>query len=173
MPVFAAYGQEFDQTPITVTFKQDGTVEARVTFNVDAVLADAPFEELTEEDYAKLRAMPEDDRNKRLDEIREYLRVRVLLKFDGQPAETTVHFPDCEVTGGQPPPATLPGRTFLVRANVPENAKLFSFTASPIFFNIFLFIRVEGEQKGIRTVLPQGGESEPFEEFPKALQSER
>ncbi len=148
-------------------FKQDGTVEASVTFNVDAVLADAPFEDLTEADYAKLRAMSEEQRKKRLDEIREYLRVRVLLKFDGRPAETIVHFPECEGTGEEPPPDTLPGRTFLVRAKVPENSKSFSFTASPIFFNVFLFIRVEGEQKGIREVLPQGGESQPFDGFPK------
>ena len=66
---------------------------------------------------------------------------------------------------GENPPSLLPGGYFTVTAKTPEQAEEFAFTASPIFFNVFLFIRVEGEAKGLREVLPPGGESKPFADF--------
>jgi hypothetical protein len=162
------YAQEFDQTRVTVTFKDDGAVEARVAMDVDALLADQPYRELTEKDYAELRALSAEEFAKRLDEIRAYLRARVLLKFDGEPIETTVVFPECETKEGKAP-GDLPGDYFVVRGEVPPDAESFTFTASPVFFNMFLLVRVEGEEKGVREVLPPGGESQPFTGFREAV----
>lgn len=168
----ATSAQEFDRTRVTVTFDQRDAVEARVAFDVDALLADRPFRDLTDQDYEKLRAMSDDEFAQRLDALREYLRIRVLLKFDGHPLETEVRFPECEAEDETAAPHDLPGQYFIVRGAVPENAEEFTFTASPIFFNVFLLVRVEGEATGIREVLPPGGESAPFTRFPKPDESD-
>lgn len=161
-PTEAAQAQLWSHTPVTVRFKADGRVEAVIEFDVDAVLADIPYRELTDEDYKKLRETPREERSTRLEEIKEFLRIRGRLKFDGIATDVAVDFPDMEAAEKAGESNPLPGKRFALTAKVPEGAKEFVFTASPIFGGIALLITEEGAGKGRREVLPPGGESSPY-----------
>lgn len=133
-----AWGHPFQFTEADVLLDDDGTVKAVVPFHIDALLAGVPIGDPTEEDYQRLREMDPDDRQARMDEVAEYLRTSVRLKFDGEAIEPDIHFPEMDAQRDEGVQVPLPGKQFVLTGEIPPDASEFVFTASPIYRMVFL-----------------------------------
>lgn len=129
-----AYPHAFEFTEADVVIYADGQVQATIPFHIDALLAQVPLGDPSEEDYARLREMPAETFDARMAEVTEYLRTSVRLKFDGTAIEPAIRFPEREkqIEAGMDGNA-LPGEFFVLEAEVPEDAERFVYTASPMY----------------------------------------
>lgn len=134
----AAWGHPFQFTEADVLLSEDGTVTAVVPFHIDALLAGVPIGDPTEEDYIRLREMDPEVFQARMDEVAEYLRTSVRLKFDGEAIEPEIRFPELEEQRAEGVERPFPGKRFELVAKIPPDTSEFVFTASPIYRLVFL-----------------------------------
>lgn len=162
-PGSAVWGHAFEFTEADVLIGGDGTITANVPFHIDAMLAGVPVGEPTDEDYARLRQLPSAEFQRRLDELTEYLRTSVRLKFDGAAIEPAIYFPEMEAQRAQGVEKPMPGQVFVLKAKIPEGAAEFVFTASPIYRMVFMRL-FDGDTQTPRREEPinPGADSIPY-----------
>lgn len=88
----SARAHDVNLTEVEVTFRDDGTYEARMRYDVDAYLIGVRPEHITEADLKALRALTPGRRAEREKELRDMLGRRVRIRFDGVRVEPQVAF---------------------------------------------------------------------------------
>jgi len=162
-------------TDTTVVLRPDGTFQADLLVDLDALALGAPPGADDAELRATLTALSPAELADRLERLRALFQRRVRLRFDGEPAPFEVSFPD------QGTPAatesaipTMLGLTARLTGRVPAGATDMEFFASRAFSDVHLTVRDEIRGLTARAVLERGARSDPFTlagpvELPTAL----
>ncbi len=181
-----ALAHDFRITDTSVVFQPDGTVRIDMTCALDELaLGEAPGRPAAEV-VAGLRALPAEEFDRRVANLRRLFQTRVRVRFDGQPAEFDVSFPEFRGVGSEHSEApALLGVTARLSAAIPPGADSFTFWASKSFPPVRLAIyRGEAARPALGApmdgaladappqsapsgalffeVLPSGQESSPF-----------
>ena len=150
-------------TETTVVLRPDGTFQADLIVDLDALALGAPQNADDAELRSALRALSPAELADRLNRLRTLFRRRVRLRFDGEPAPFEVSFPE------QGTPAatesaipTMLGLTARLTGMVPAGATDLEFFASRAFSDVHLTVRDEIRGLTVRSVLERGARSDPF-----------
>jgi hypothetical protein len=136
------------------------TYRLDITFHVDAMLADVPVGDLSEDEYRRLRALPEAEIDRRLETVRQYFATMVAVRFDDRAVAPTVTFPARE-DGRDGAQTALPGHLVRLQGAIPTGATRFTFRAAPVFNLVAL--RISGPHAdGVEQFLDPLGESSPY-----------
>ena len=82
-PAGLTQSHPFEITEIDVSFLKGGWFKADITFHVDAMLAEVPIGDLTDEQYVNLRAVSSEELERRLELVRQFFIVMTDIRFDG------------------------------------------------------------------------------------------
>ncbi len=150
-------------TDTTVILRGDGTFQADLTTDLDALALAAPQDSDDAALVAALTALSPAEFEERLDRLRQLFERRVRLRFDGEPAPFEVTFPDYgtpAATEAEIP--TLLGLTARLTGNIPAEAEELEFFASRAFAEVNLTILDEVRDISRQSLLERGDRSEPF-----------
>jgi hypothetical protein len=154
-----AAAHPFEVTNVDVRLEAT-TYRVDITFHVDAMLADVPLGDLSDDQTRRLRALPDADLERRLEMVRQYFSAMVGVRFDGRPTAFTVTFPNREPSRDSGRLA-LPGHLVRLEGAIPADAQLFTFTAAPVFNMIVL--RIAGPRgPPVEQLLDPLRESDPY-----------
>ena len=150
-------------TETTVVLRPDGTFQADLMVDLDALVLGAPQDTDDASLVATLTSLERDEFENRLNRMRRLFERRVRLRFDGTPAPFEVEFPDY----GTPAAAesTIPtvlGLTARLTGAVPQGATELEFFASRAFSEVDLTIQDEIRNITRRSLLEPGARSDPF-----------
>ncbi len=160
-PVATAHPLTFTDT--TVVLQADGTFQADLIVDLDALALGAPQNADDAELVAALMAMTPSEFEEQLDRLRQLFQRRVRFRFDGTPAPFTVTFPDHGATAAtESTIPTLLGLTARLRGIVPPEALELEFFASRAFSEVNLTIRDEIRDLTRQALLERGARSDPF-----------
>ena len=151
-------------TEATLTLGADGSFEADLVYDLDALALGAPIDTDDAELAAALESLPPDAFEARLGRLRRLFERRVRVRFDGDPVPFDVSFPDHgtpRATEAQIP--TVLGLTARLRGAVPEGAVTVGFFASRAFGEVHLTIRDPARGIEARSVLEAGARSDPLD----------
>ena len=150
-------------TETTVVLRPDGTFQADLICDLDALALGAPQDADDAALVAALRALSPGDLEDRLDRMRQLFQRRVRVRFDGEPAPFEVSFPDhgtAAATDAAIP--TVLGLTARLAGTVPAGATELEFFASRAFSDVHLTIRDETRDRTVTAVLERGARSDPY-----------
>jgi hypothetical protein len=159
--VAAAHPLTFTDT--TVVLRADGTFQADLIVDLDALALGAPQSADDAELVAALTALTPDEFAEQLDGVRRLFQRRVRFRFDGTPVPFDVTFPDYgapAATDSLIP--TLLGLTARLTGNVPPEATELEFFASRAFSDVNLTIRDEARNLTLQALVEAGARSDPF-----------
>lgn len=160
-PVATAHPLTFTDT--TVVLRPDGTFQADLIVDLDALALGAPQNADDAELVAALTAMTPLELDDQLDQLRQLFQRRVRFRFDGTPASFTVTFPDHGATAAtESTIPTLLGLTARLTGVVPPEALELEFFASRAFSEVNLTIRDEIRNLTRQALLERGARSDPF-----------
>ena len=160
-PVATAHPLTFTDT--TVVLRTDGTFEADLIVDLDALALGAPQNADDAELVAALMAMTPSEFDEQLDRLSQLFQRRVRFRFDGTPAPFTVTFPDHGATAAtESTIPTLLGLTARLTGVVPPEALELEFFASRAFSEVNLTIRDEIRDLTRQALLERGARSDPF-----------
>jgi hypothetical protein len=150
-------------TDTTVVLRADGTFQADLIVDLDALALGAPQSADDAELVAALTALTPDEFAEQLDGVRRLFQRRVRFRFDGTPVEFDVTFPDY----GAPAATdsiipTLLGLTARLTGTVPPEATELEFFASRAFSDVNLTIRDEARDLTLQALVEAGARSDPF-----------
>jgi hypothetical protein len=149
-------------TETAVSFRTDGTFSIDFFYDVYADLAQARPGHLGPADMVAIESMPKEQRETKLNEVRQMLWRRVKPRFDGQPTKYMIDFisaPRRQVlTGSLAPPMPVIAH---LTGTIPAGARVFTFWASKSFGEIAMRIGREGGPEGSELV-ERGNQSKPF-----------
>jgi len=151
-------------TEVTLALGADGTFEADLIYDLDALALGAPIGTDDAELVAALERLSPDELETRLARLRRLFERRVRIRFDGDPVPFSVSFPDQgtpRATEAEIP--TLLGLTARLRGSVPEEAATVGFFASRAFGEVHLTIRDPARGIEARSVLEPGARSDPLD----------
>ena len=159
--VAAAHPLTFTDT--TVVLRADGTFQADLIVDLDALALGAPQNTDDAELVAAITALTPDEFAEQLDGVRRLFQRRVRFRFDGTPVPFAVTFPD----HGAPAATesvipTLLGLTARLTGTVPPEATELEFFASRAFSDVNLTIRDEARDLTIQALVEAGARSDPF-----------
>ena len=150
-------------TDTTVVLRPDGTFQADLVVDLDALALGAPPGADDAALVAELQSLSPAELAERLDRLRTLFQRRVRLRFDGEPAPFEVSFPE------QGTPAatdavipTMLGLTARLTGMVPAGASDMEFFASRMFSDVHLTVRDEIRDLTTRSVLERGARSDPY-----------
>jgi hypothetical protein len=160
-PLVSAHELAFTET--TVELRPDGTFQADLICDLDALALGVPQNSDEAALVATLRALTPDELHARLEALRELFRRRVRLRFDGAPAPFDVSFPDQDTPAAtESPIPTMLGLTARLSGAVPPGATDLEFFASRAFSDVHLTIDDQIRNTTTRSVLERGARSDPF-----------
>lgn len=150
-------------TETTVVLRTDGTFQADLLCDLDALALGAPPDADDAALVAALRALSPGELEDRLDALRELFRRRVRMRFDGTPAPFAVSFPDRGTPAAtEAAIPTVLGLTARLTGVVPAGATELEFFASRAFADVHLTIRDDTRDLTLSAVLERGGRSDPY-----------
>lgn len=159
-----AAAHQFAFTEANAVFNLDGTFYVDLQTDVDALALGLPPGSLIPEDFKYLQSLPQEEVEKRKEELGRYFRRMIRLRFDGKEYDFGVAFPE----EGKPVTSEegldefrLLGHTARLAGSIPEEAKEFTFAASRIFGPVILKLNYEGREP-IMQPLEASYESLPF-----------
>ena len=151
-------------TEVTLNLRDDGTFEANLIYDLDALAFGVPVDTDDAELAAAIESLPPDGFATRVASLRRLFERRVRVRFDGQPAPFEVSFPDYgtpRATDAEIP--TVLGVTARLAGRVPESASTVGFFASRAFGEVHLTIVDAGRAVEVRSVLEPGARSDPLD----------
>ena len=155
----------FEITEIDVSFLQDGRFKADITFHVDAMLAEVPIGDLTDEQYVKLRTISPKEFERRLELVRQFFIVMTDIRFDGERVVPDVSFPNMEVHVGGNDGANevvLQGHLVRMSGQVPSGVGEFVFKPAPVFNLVALRIQESFRGETYEQLLDPTDSSQPY-----------
>lgn len=155
-------------TETLLILKADGTFQVDMTCDLDALALGAGPSADSAELAARLRELPDEELQARVERLRGYFERRIRLQFDGRAVPFSVSFPaqGTPLADDAPVPTVL-GLLARIEGRVPEGATSLTFRASRAFPPVHLTVlRQTGAAE--RTILEQGAPSEAIriEEVP-------
>ena len=151
-------------TEVTLALRDDGTFEADLIYDLDALALGVPVDTDDAELAAALENLPPDGLAARVAGLRRLFERRVRVRFDGRPAPFEVSFPDYgtpRATDAEIP--TVLGLTARLTGAVPEGASTVGFFASRAFGEVHLTVVDAGRAVEVRSVLEAGARSDPLD----------
>ena len=164
-PAGLAQSHPFEITEIDVSFLKDGRFKADITFHVDAMLAEVPIGDLTDEQYVKLRTVSPKEFARRLELVRQFFIVMTDIRFDGERVVPDVSFPNMEVNVGGNDGANevvLPGHLVRMGGQVPSGVGEFVFKPAPVFNLVALRIQKSFRGEMYEQLLDPTDSSQPY-----------
>lgn len=150
-------------TDTTVLLRTDGTFQADLTTDLDALALAAPQDADDTTLVAALAALTAAEFDERLERLRQLFERRVRLRFDGEPAPFEVSFPDHGTPAAtEAAIPTLLGLTARLTGEIPAGAEELEFFASRAFAEVNLTILDETRNLSRQSLLERGDRSEPF-----------
>jgi hypothetical protein len=161
--VSSAVAHPLRYTDTTVVLQADGTFQADLITDLDALALGAPQDADDAELVAALRAMSADELDAQVARLRTLFERRVRLRFDGEPAPFDVTFPDRGTPAAtESSIPTLLGLTARLTGVVPAGARELEFFASRAFSEVNLTIRDDARGVTSQGLLEPGARSDPF-----------
>ena len=151
-------------TATTLTLRADGTFEADLVYDLDALALAAPIDTDDAELVAALESLAPDDFETRVARLRRLFERRVRIRFDGEPVPFAVSFPDhgtLRATAAEI--STVLGLTARLAGAIPEGAATVGFFASRAFGEVHLTIVDAARAIEVRSVLEAGARSDPLD----------
>ena len=151
-------------TEVTLALRDDGTFEADLIYDLDALALGVPVDTDDAELAAALASLPPDGLAARVAGLRRLFERRVRVRFDGRPVPFEVSFPDYgtpRATDAEIP--TVLGLTARLTGAVPEGASTVGFFASRAFGEVHLTVVDAGRAVEVRSVLEAGARSDPLD----------
>jgi len=153
--------------PLTRTLIQvgdDGSYAVDMIADLDALALGAPPGADSGELATALQALPPEQLERRVDQLRVLFQRRVRVLFDGEAAppervEFPEHGSEASRNGAEP---TLLGLTARLSGRIPEGAATLAFRASRAFPPVQLSVRGAGGEALYDGILEAGGESDPI-----------
>jgi hypothetical protein len=160
-PAASAHPLTFTDT--TVVLQRNGTFQADLVVDLDALALGAPQSADDAELVAALRGLSPAEFETAVERLRRLFQRRVRLRFDGDPAPFDVSFPDYGAPAATE--STIPtvlGLTARLTGAVPAGATELEFFASRAFAEVNLTIRDDRRGVTRQTLLERGARSDPF-----------
>ena len=151
-------------TAATLTLQPDGTFEANLVCDLDALALGAPLDADDAELVAALTGLAPDEFDTRVARLRRMFERRVRVRFDGEPAPFEVAFPDYGTplaTEAEIP--TVLGLNARLTGAIPDGAADVGFFASRAFGEVHLTVADPGRGVEVRSILEPGERSEPLD----------
>ena len=161
-PPAPAHPLEF--TAATLTLQPDGTFEANLVCDLDALALGAPLDSDDAELAAALEGLSSDEFDALVARLRRMFERRVRVRFDGEPAPFAVDFPDYGTplaTEAEIP--TVLGLNARLTGAIPDGAADVGFFASRAFGEVHLTVNDPARGLEVRSILEPGERSEPLE----------
>ena len=161
----SAWAHRLRPAIVNLAFAADGTYVARISLNVEVILAGiGPQHQDTSDSpnaqtYDALRLLPPEAQKVRIEEVRTTYLERIDLRFDGERAQL-------ELAGAEVPEvgdiAVERLTTLIVRGKVPSGAREFTWSYAAAFGNNVLRVSYAGDETIRSAWLTEGAVSEPF-----------
>ena len=151
-------------TAATLTLQPDGTFEANLVCDLDALALGAPYDTDDAELVAALEGLSSDEFDTLVARLRRLFERRVRVRFDGEPAPFAVDFPDHGTplaTEAEIP--TVLGLNARLTGTIPDGAADVGFFASRAFGEVHLTVNDPARGVEVRSILEPGERSEPLE----------
>ena len=161
-PAAGAHPLEF--TAATLTLQPDGTFEANLVCDLDALALGAPYGADDAELAGALAALPAAEFETVVARLRRMFQRRVRVRFDGEPAPFEVAFPDYgtpRATAAEIP--TVLGLNARLTGAIPDGAADVGFFASRAFGEVHLTVADPARGVEARSILEPGARSEPLD----------
>ncbi|MDA1093477.1 MAG: HupE/UreJ family protein [Acidobacteria bacterium] len=150
-------------TDTTVILRADGTFQADLIVDLDALALGAPRDADDAELVAALTGLTPAEFADRLDDLRRLFERRVRLRFDGTPSPFEVSFPDYGTPAAtESDIPTVLGLTARLTGTVPPEATELEFFVSRAFSDVNLTIRDEARDLTTQALVEGGARSDPF-----------
>ena len=160
-PAASAHPLTFTDT--TVVLQRNGTFQADLVVDLDALALGAPQSADDAELVAALRGLSPAELETAVERLRRLFQRRVRLRFDGDPAPFDVSFPDHGAPAAtESAIPTVLGLTARLTGAVPAGATELEFFASRAFAEVNLTIRDDRRGVTRQTLLERGARSDPF-----------
>ncbi len=162
-PATLVHAHTLPFTETTIVLYPDGTFQADLICDLDALALGVPQDSDEAALVAALRALSTDELEDRLDRMQQLFQRRVRVRFDGAPAPFDVSFPERGTAAATN--ATIPtvlGLTARLAGTVPTGASELEFFASRAFADVHLTILDENRDHAVTTVLERGARSDPY-----------
>ncbi len=159
-----AAAHDFTLCETLAILRSDGTYQIDMTLDLDALALGVDASTDSTLIYQHIQAFPPDEFQRCVVDLQRMLQRRVRIRFDGEPADTTITFPDYATPAAMRRgfPSVL-GTTARFTGLIPLGARRFTFFASRGFPPVHLTILDQTALSGIRHVLERGDESPPYE----------
>ena len=162
VPPAGAHPLEF--TAVTLTLQPDGSFEANLVCDLDALALGAPFDTDDEELVAELAGLSAGEFDTLVSRLRRLFERRVRVRFDGEPAAFEVAFPDYgtpAATEAEIP--TVLGLNARLTGAIPDGAADVGFFASRAFGEVHLTVADPARGVEVRSILEPGARSDPLD----------
>ena len=143
MWAISAPAHDLEFTYTIVVLKTDGTYQADVTCDLDALALGVGQGADSEQVVRRLRRLPDGELERRMERVRQDLVERVTLSFDGVAVRDAPSFPEYGRTDEAPIPTIL-GLTARFTGTVPPNAKTITVHVDRMFPPVYLTVLTEG-----------------------------
>jgi len=161
--VAPAFSHDWTFTTLGMLVGPDGTYEMDLYCDFDGLLLGLDPGHLDDELWMVLVQMDPEKRRRRVDGLKERLARWVVIRFDGQPGQPDIDFPEMrDGAAGRGPGVSLPGSIARFRGKAPEGATTFTIQIDPLFGPVMAGFRRGGNPKIENLLLATGVESEPI-----------
>ena len=144
----SASAHDLEFTYIIVVLKADGTFQADVTCDLDALVLGVGQGADSEQVVRRLRRMPDAELARRVERVRQDLVEQVTVSFDGVAMRDAPGFPEYGPEYGQTDDATIPtilGLTARFLGTVPPRAKTMTVRVDRRFPPVYLTVLTEAQ----------------------------
>ena len=161
-----------DFTYIILILKPDGTFQADVTCDLDAIALGVSPGADSYQVVKRLESLPKSEFDRRVDRAREYVSNRVAISFDGKAVRSLPLFPEYghEFYAGASPIPTILGLTARFTGNIPKGVSELTVEVDRGFPPVYLTVMNQALDVTEHQVLARGAVSDPF---PLGIHAER
>ena len=159
-----AVAHPLEFTAVTLTLQPDGSFEANLVCDLDALALGAPYDTDDVELVAELEGLAADEFETLVARLRRLFERRVRVRFDGEPAAFEVAFPDYgapAATEAEIP--TVLGLNARLTGAIPDGAADIGFFASRAFGEVHLTVADPARGVEVRSILVPGARSDPLD----------
>ena len=159
-----AVAHPLEFTAVTLTLQPDGSFEANLVCDLDALALGAPYDTDDVELVAELEGLAADEFETLVARLRRLFERRVRVRFDGEPAAFEVAFPDYgapAATEAEIP--TVLGLNARLTGAIPDGAADIGFFASRAFGEVHLTVADPARGVEVRSILEPGARSDPLD----------
>ena len=156
-----AVAHEFTITPVTLVIKGDGSFQADVGLDADALALGLPLEAETDLVFRRIRALEGDAFEAAIARARSSIRDQIRIRFDGVRSAFDVEFPHHGTrAAAEADPPTVLGTLARLHGQAPEGAIEVGFQAPAQYKTVSLQILAPGSPEPSSIVLEPGQPSQ-------------